>query len=179
MTTTKNSNLQEIINESVTRTLARTTLTSLTTFFVVFTLFMFGGEIIHPFAFTLLIGIIVGTYSSLYIASPITFDTIRRREVKEETKAVEEEKKKQEKLKEQENFDLILLDVNMPEMNGLELVKKVRAEEKYADMPIIMVTTEGGKAEVITALKAGVNNYIVKPFSADILKEKLDGLVKG
>ena len=41
-----------------------------------------------------------------------------------------------------------------------------------------MITTEGGKGEVITALKAGVNNYIVKPFSADILKEKLDGLVK-
>jgi preprotein translocase subunit SecF len=68
---TKNSNLSEIINESVTRTLARTTLTSLTTFFVVFTLFMFGGEIIHAFAFTLLVGIIVGTYSSIFVASPI------------------------------------------------------------------------------------------------------------
>jgi len=68
---TKNANLGEIINESITRTLARTTLTSLTTFFVVFTLFMFGGEIIHPFAFTLLIGIVVGTYSSIFVASPI------------------------------------------------------------------------------------------------------------
>ncbi len=67
----KNVNLAEIINESVTRTLARTTLTSLTTFFVVFTLFMFGGEIIHAFAFTLLVGIIVGTYSSIFVASPI------------------------------------------------------------------------------------------------------------
>ena len=68
---TKETDLQEIINESVTRTLARTTLTSLTTFFVVFTLFMFGGEIIHPFAFTLLVGVIVGTYSSIFVASPI------------------------------------------------------------------------------------------------------------
>ncbi len=67
----KNVNLAEIINESITRTLARTTLTSLTTFFVVFTLFMFGGEIIHAFAFTLLVGIIVGTYSSIFVASPI------------------------------------------------------------------------------------------------------------
>jgi len=67
----KNVSLSEIINESITRTLARTTLTSLTTFFVVFTLFMFGGEIIHAFAFTLLVGIIVGTYSSIFIASPI------------------------------------------------------------------------------------------------------------
>ena len=68
---TKNTNLENIINESVTRTLARTTLTSLTTFFVVFTLFMFGGEIIHAFAFTLLVGVVVGTYSSIFVASPI------------------------------------------------------------------------------------------------------------
>ncbi|MBN2783048.1 MAG: protein translocase subunit SecF [Campylobacterales bacterium] len=67
----KNIELSEIIDESVTRTLARTTLTSLTTFFVVFTLFMFGGEIIHPFAFTLLVGVVVGTYSSIFVASPI------------------------------------------------------------------------------------------------------------
>jgi len=67
----KNVVLSEIINESVTRTLARTTLTSLTTFFVIVTLFMFGGEIIHAFAFTLLVGIVVGTYSSIFVASPI------------------------------------------------------------------------------------------------------------
>ena len=71
ITKSKNVDLSEIINESITRTLARTTLTSLTTFFVVFTLFMFGGEIIHAFAFTLLVGIIVGTYSSIFVASPI------------------------------------------------------------------------------------------------------------
>jgi len=71
VTNSRNVGLEDTINESITRTLARTTLTSLTTFFVVFTLFMFGGEIIHPFAFTLLIGIIVGTYSSVFVASPI------------------------------------------------------------------------------------------------------------
>jgi len=61
--------------------------------------------------------------------------------------------------------------------HGLELVQKVRAEEKYVDMPIIMVTTEGGKTEVITALKAGVNNYIVKPFTPQVLKEKLEDVL--
>ena len=71
VTNSRNSELSDIINESVTRTLSRTTLTSLTTFFVVFTLFMFGGEIIHAFAFTLLVGVIVGTYSSIFVASPI------------------------------------------------------------------------------------------------------------
>ena len=71
VTNNRNSDLADSINESVTRTLARTTLTSLTTFFVVFTLFMFGGEIIHAFAFTLLVGVVVGTYSSIFVASPI------------------------------------------------------------------------------------------------------------
>lgn len=69
--TIKNPNLGEIIDESVSRTLSRTTLTSLTTFFVVLTLFLFGGEIIHGFSFTLLVGVVVGTYSSIFIASPI------------------------------------------------------------------------------------------------------------
>ncbi|PCM56990.1 two-component system response regulator, partial [Campylobacter sp. BCW_8712] len=76
-----------------------------------------------------------------------------------------------------EDVKVLITDWNMPEMNGLELVKKVRAEKKYEDMPIIMVTTEGGKAEVITALKAGVNNYIVKPFTPQVLKEKLEDVL--
>ena len=71
VTNSKSTDLEAIIDESVTRTLARTTLTSLTTFFVVFTLFTFGGEIIHAFAYTLLVGVVVGTYSSIFVASPI------------------------------------------------------------------------------------------------------------
>ena len=67
----KESLLDKIINESVTQTLSRTTLTSLTTFFVVLTLFLFGGEIIKGFSFTLLVGVVVGTYSSIFVASPI------------------------------------------------------------------------------------------------------------
>jgi len=67
----KSPDLGNIINESVTRTLSRTTLTSLTTFLVVLTLYLFGGEIIKGFSFTLLVGVIVGTYSSIFVASPI------------------------------------------------------------------------------------------------------------
>ena len=76
-------------------------------------------------------------------------------------------------LNENPDVGMLITDWNMPEMNGLELVKKVRADARFRDLPIIMVTTEGGKAEVITALKAGVNNYIVKPFTPQVLKEKL------
>ena len=75
------------------------------------------------------------------------------------------------------DINVLITDWNMPEMNGLELVRKVRAEKKYDSMPIIMVTTEGGKTEVITALKAGVNNYIVKPFTPQVLKEKLEDVL--
>ena len=82
------------------------------------------------------------------------------------------------KLLGESQYDIILTDWNMPNMNGLQLVQKTRAEGTHMKTPIIMITTEGGKGEVITALKAGVNNYIVKPFSADILKEKLDGVFK-
>ena len=73
-----------------------------------------------------------------------------------------------------DGIKVLITDWNMPEMNGLDLVKKVRADNRFVDIPIIMVTTEGGKAEVITALKAGVNNYIVKPFTPQVLKEKLE-----
>lgn len=78
----------------------------------------------------------------------------------------------------QKQYDVILTDWNMPNMNGLELVKKIRYAGSHTKVPIIMITTEGGKSEVIIALKAGVNNYVVKPFSADILKGKLDGVLK-
>ena len=76
-------------------------------------------------------------------------------------------------------YDVILTDWNMPNMNGLELVKKIRSNvSKHKTTPTVMITTEGGKGEVITALKAGVNNYIVKPFNAQTLKEKLDPFFK-
>ena len=69
--TIKSSDLANVIDESVTRTLSRTTLTSLTTFFVVLTLYLFGGEILKGFSFTLLVGVVIGTYSSIFVASPI------------------------------------------------------------------------------------------------------------
>lgn len=72
------------------------------------------------------------------------------------------------------DMGVLITDWNMPEMNGLDLVKKTRADERFTDIPIIMITTEGGKVEVITAIKAGVNNYIVKPFTPQVLKEKLE-----
>lgn len=78
-------------------------------------------------------------------------------------------------------FDIVLTDWNMPNMTGLELVNKIRTAPEtkyYRKIPIIMITTEGGKNEVITALKSGVNNYIVKPFNAEVLKEKIKPFFK-
>jgi len=73
-----------------------------------------------------------------------------------------------------EDVGLILCDWNMPKMNGLELLKTVRSDEKFKDIPFIMVTAEGQKQNVVEAIKAGVSNYIVKPFTPETLKEKLE-----
>jgi two-component system, chemotaxis family, chemotaxis protein CheY len=67
--------------------------------------------------------------------------------------------------------DMMLVDWNMPNMDGLSLIKAVRATDKA--LPIIMCTTEAEKTRVIEAIKAGVNNYIVKPFTADTMSEKI------
>ncbi len=103
--TVKSANLADIIDESVTRTLSRTTLTSLTTFFVVLTLFLMGGEIIHGFSFTLLVGIVVGTYSSIFIASPLLmmmgFDVENYRKKLADKKRREQEKEKMRAMYEQ------------------------------------------------------------------------------
>ncbi len=94
----KDYNLFSIINESVSKTLSRTTLTSLTTFFVVLTLYIFGGEIINGFSFTLLVGVIIGTYSSIFVASPMLkwlnfrVDEYKRKETEKEKIRAEKDK---------------------------------------------------------------------------------------
>jgi two-component system chemotaxis response regulator CheY len=77
-----------------------------------------------------------------------------------------------------EGADFLITDWNMPEMNGLELTKWVRSNAQFAAMPILMVTTRGNKEDVIDAMKMRVNNYIVKPFTAQGLKEKIDAILK-
>lgn len=77
-----------------------------------------------------------------------------------------------------EPFQLIISDWNMPKMPGIELLKKVRSAPQLAKIPFIMVTAEGQKECVIEAAKAGVTNYIVKPFTAETLEEKLNLIFK-
>lgn len=76
------------------------------------------------------------------------------------------------KLSENQGFDLILTDWNMPNMNGLEFIKSVQGSD-HKSVPIIMVTTEAEKAKVVEALKAGAKNYVVKPFTPEVIKEKI------
>ena len=75
--------------------------------------------------------------------------------------------------KSDEQIDLIILDWNMPEMDGLEYLKAIRSSDEYKNIPVLMVTTEAAKEDILTALKHGVNNYIVKPFTPDTLKTKV------
>ena len=71
-------------------------------------------------------------------------------------------------------FQFVISDWNMPIMDGLDLLKKVRSDPNLSSTPFLMVTAEAEKEKVVTAIKAGVNNYIVKPFSPEGMKEKIE-----
>lgn len=81
-----------------------------------------------------------------------------------------------EKLKDLE-VDLVLTDWNMPEMNGEQLVGSLRSDPRFKETPIIMVTTRGMQDDVMTAVKIGVNGYIVKPFTPEVLKKKISEIL--
>ncbi|MCC6501698.1 MAG: chemotaxis response regulator CheY [Deltaproteobacteria bacterium] len=78
-----------------------------------------------------------------------------------------------EKLK-SSKFDFVVTDWNMPNMPGIELLKAIRQDEVLKNTPVLMVTAEAAKENVVTAVAAGVNNYIVKPFTAAALKDRID-----
>lgn len=77
-----------------------------------------------------------------------------------------------------QKVDLIISDWNMPKMTGLELLKKVRASDKYKKTPFLMVTAEAQKQNVIEAVQAGVSNYVVKPFTAEAISDKLEKILR-
>ena len=70
--------------------------------------------------------------------------------------------------------NIALVDWNMPEMNGLDFIKNVRLDQSYNDVPLMMVTTENEMSQVVIALSAGANEYLMKPFTKEMLIEKLD-----
>lgn len=74
-------------------------------------------------------------------------------------------------------IDFVITDWNMPGMNGLDLTKSVRNNAATCDMPVLMVTTRGMEEDVLTAMQAQVSNYIVKPFTPDILQKKIDRIL--
>ena len=76
-----------------------------------------------------------------------------------------------------ENVNLVITDWNMPEMDGLTFVTAVRSMAEFKEMPILMVTTRSVKDDIIEAMKAGVTNYIVKPFTPETLKEKIEAIL--
>lgn len=72
------------------------------------------------------------------------------------------------------DFDFLITDWNMPDMQGIELLRAVRADAKLGKLPVLMVTAEAKREQIVEAAQAGVNGYVVKPFTAVTLKEKLD-----
>lgn len=81
------------------------------------------------------------------------------------------------KLSADETINFVITDWNMPVLSGLELIKAIRSDEKMGKTPVLMVTTRGVKDDIIEALKAKVNNYVVKPFTPAILREKIDQIL--
>lgn len=77
-----------------------------------------------------------------------------------------------------EQFNFVITDWNMPEMDGLTFVSQIRGLDEFKDLPILMVTTRSVKDDIIEAMKAGVNNYIVKPFTPETLGEKIGQVLK-
>ncbi len=75
------------------------------------------------------------------------------------------------------SFDFLITDWNMPGMAGLDLLKAVRADEKLAKMPVLMLTAEAKREQIIEAAQAGVSGYVIKPFTAVTLKEKIDKIL--
>ena len=73
--------------------------------------------------------------------------------------------------------DLIITDWNMPEMNGIEFIRALRTMDGKQTLPVLMVTTNAAKDDIVEALRAGVNNYVVKPFTPDTIKEKIDAVM--
>lgn len=73
-----------------------------------------------------------------------------------------------------DHIDFIVSDWNMPQMTGIELLRKVRASEQFGNLPFLMVTAEAQQENIIEAAQARVSNYIVKPFTAETMKQKID-----
>lgn len=86
--------------------------------------------------------------------------------------------KKALSLLKKEPVGLILSDWNMPNMSGLELLKAVRSDDKLKDIPFIMVTAEGQKDNVVEAVKMGVSNYLMKPFTPESIREKVEKVLR-
>jgi two-component system, chemotaxis family, chemotaxis protein CheY len=76
------------------------------------------------------------------------------------------------------SFDFLITDWNMPGMAGLDLLKAVRANEKLKKMPVLMLTAEAKREQIVEAAQAGVNGYVIKPFTAQTLKEKIDKILE-
>jgi two-component system chemotaxis response regulator CheY len=76
------------------------------------------------------------------------------------------------------SFDFLITDWNMPGMAGLDLLKAVRANDKLKKMPVLMLTAEAKREQIVEAAQAGVNGYVIKPFTAQTLKEKIDKILE-
>ena len=103
----------------------------------------------------------------------IHINTLKEQNIAEADMVEAEDGQKALEIALKEKIDLFLLDWNMPKLNGLEFVKKLRAVDQYKQTPVIMITSEAAKYNVVEAIKAGVTNYVIKPVRGNTLWEKI------
>jgi two-component system chemotaxis response regulator CheY len=73
--------------------------------------------------------------------------------------------------------DIVITDWNMPEMSGIEFIRAIRANAATRDLPVLMVTTNAAKDDIVDALRAGINSYVVKPFTPDTIRQKIEAMI--
>ena len=73
--------------------------------------------------------------------------------------------------------DMVITDWNMPEMSGIDFIRAIRSNTATRNLPVLMVTTNAAKDDIVEALRAGINSYVVKPFTPETIKEKIEGIL--
>ena len=116
--------------------------------------------------------LLVEDFESLMIVQTGILNELGYDSIQTATNGVEAWAKLEELFQTNNEIKCIVSDWNMPEMDGLELLKRVRADERFKKLPFFMLTSETGKKDILSAIESGVTNYVVKPATFDVLEDK-------
>ncbi len=120
--------------------------------------------------------LLVDPNSNIRMATRQMFNKIGFKNIKECDGAESAIKMLESAVSENENFEFIVLEWDLPKMSGLDFIKHLRADEHYANVPMLLATGDAEQNTIVSAAKAGVNNFMVKPFSLNMVQEKIGAI---